>query len=51
MPLLELWIGLVELKPLNRQKYGAAGAYTNVVTWASDLESFRQKANLPYDRA
>jgi hypothetical protein len=44
MQLLELWIGLVELKPLDREVYGAAGAFTNVVTWASDLEGFRKKA-------
>jgi hypothetical protein len=41
---MELWIGLVELKPLDRQAYGAAGAFTNIVTWASDAESFRRKA-------
>jgi hypothetical protein len=43
---VELWIGLVEFKPLNRQNYGAAGAYTNIVTWASDPESFRRKAQV-----
>ena len=42
---MELWIGLVELKPLDRQAYGAAGAFTNIVTWASDPESFRRKAD------
>jgi len=41
---LELWIGLVELKPLDRQAYGAAGAFTNIVTWANDAEGFRRKA-------
>ena len=44
MQKLELWIGLVELRPLNRTAYGAAGAFTNIVTWASDLEGFRKKA-------
>ena len=43
---LALWIGLVELKPLNRQAYGAAGAFTNLVTWAADLAGFRSKAGL-----
>ncbi len=40
----ELWIGLVELKPLDRNVYGAAGAFTNIVTWASDVAGFRNKA-------
>ena len=40
----ELWIGLVELKPLNKEEYGAAGAFTNIVTWATGVESFRSKA-------
>jgi hypothetical protein len=43
---LELWIGLVELKPLDRKAYGAAGAFTNIVTWANNLESFRRKAEV-----
>jgi hypothetical protein len=43
---VELWIGLVELKPLNRQAYGAAGAFTNIVTWANDPEGFRRKAEV-----
>jgi hypothetical protein len=43
---LELWIGLVELKPLNRKAYGAAGAFTNIVTWANDLESFQRKVEV-----
>ena len=38
----ELWIGVVELKPLNRQAYGAAGAFTNIVTWARDVEEFSE---------
>ncbi len=44
MPKAQLWIGLVELKPLNRQGSGAAGAFTNIVTWVSDAEGFRRKA-------
>jgi hypothetical protein len=43
---VELWIGLVELKPLNRQAYGAAGAFTNIVTWANDAEGFRKKVEV-----
>jgi hypothetical protein len=42
---VELWIGFVELKPLNREAFGAAGAFTNIVTWANDYEGFRQKAD------
>ena len=40
----ELWIGVVELKPLDPKVYGAAGAFTNIVTWACDAEAFREKA-------
>ncbi len=40
----ELWIGLVDLKPLDRKEYGAAGAFTNIVTWARDSDEFRRKA-------
>lgn len=43
---MELWIGLVELKPLNRQAYGAAGAFTNIVTGACDLDGFRKKTEI-----
>jgi len=43
---LELWIGLAELKPLNRKAYGAAGAFTNIVTWACDVEGFRKKCEI-----
>jgi len=42
----ELWIGLVELRPLDRKAYGAAGAFTNVVTWATDLKGFRGNAGV-----
>lgn len=41
---MELWIGLVELKLLDRQSHGAAGAFANIATWASDPECFRRKA-------
>ena len=40
----ELWIGVVELKPLDRKVYGVAGAFTNIVIWACDAEGFREKA-------
>lgn len=40
----ELWTGLVEVKPLDQKAYGDAGAFTNIVTWATDPETFRQKA-------
>jgi hypothetical protein len=52
MPQAQLWIGLVELKPLNRRASGAtgaftnaAGAFTNIVTWAHDLQGFRRNAD------
>jgi len=41
-----MWIGLVELKPLNREEYGAAGAFTNIVTWACNSTEFRKKAEI-----
>jgi len=41
---LELWTGLVDLKPLDRKAYGDAGAFTNIVTWANSAEGFRRKA-------
>lgn len=41
---LQLWIGVVELKPLNAKSYGAAGAFTNIITWAYDIAGFRAKA-------
>lgn len=39
----ELWIGLVELRPL--KKGHGSPAFTNILTWASDSESFRAKAD------
>ena len=44
LPQPELWIGIVELKPLNREGYGAAGAFTNIITLACSATEFRQKA-------
>jgi len=41
----ELWIGLVEARPLDRRAYGAAGAFTYIVTWACDAAEFRKKAD------
>src|SRR5882724_4759078 len=46
MSKLELWLGLVELKPIDRKAYGAAGAYTNIVTWASNAQGFREKVEI-----
>lgn len=40
----ELWIGLVELRPLDRASFGAAGAFTNLITWARSSGEFRAKA-------
>jgi hypothetical protein len=46
----ELWIGLVELRILAHADSdllrGAAGAFTNIVTWASCASEFREKAEL-----
>jgi hypothetical protein len=41
----ELWIGLVEVRPLDPRAYGAAGAFTHIVTWASSAAEFRKKAD------
>jgi hypothetical protein len=50
-PKEELWIGLVWLKPLPGARSAllsgsATGAFTNVVTWATDDNSFRLKADV-----
>jgi len=42
--ILEPWIGLVEVRALNRESYGAAGAFAYILTWASDATEFRKKA-------
>lgn len=44
-PQSELWIGLVEVRPLDRTAYGAAGAFTYIVTWACNAAGFRKKAD------
>jgi len=41
----ELWIGLVEARPLDTKAYDAAGAFTHIVTWACDAAEFRTKAD------
>jgi hypothetical protein len=41
----ELWIGVVEARPLDREAYGAAGAFTHIITWARSAAEFRQKAD------
>lgn len=40
----ELWIGLVEFKPLNQGAHGWAGAFTNIITWACSSTEFREKS-------
>ena len=40
-----LWVGVVELKPLSRAADGAAGAFTNILTWACNVEGFQSKAD------
>jgi hypothetical protein len=49
----ELWIGLVHLKPVVPRDWSAfdgggdwrdAGAYSNIISWASSREEFRAKA-------
>ena len=40
----ELWIGLIEIRPVDRKAYGAAGAFVDILTWASDPAEFRAKA-------
>jgi hypothetical protein len=44
----ELWIGMVEVRPLNgsRTLGDAKGAFVNVVTWASGVEDYRRNADL-----
>jgi hypothetical protein len=45
----QLWIGLVEVRPLagNNEILGdAKGAFVNIVTWASNDEEYRRNAEL-----
>lgn len=40
----QLWIGMVEVRPLNGKSKilgDAKGAFVNIVTWASDAEQYR----------
>jgi hypothetical protein len=43
----QLWIGLVEVRPLNKEGAildDAKGAFVNIVTWAFDAEDYRRNA-------
>jgi hypothetical protein len=45
----QLWIGMVEIRPLTGESKilgTALGAFVNVVTWAADVEQFRNNADL-----
>ena len=48
----ELWIGLVEVRPLKGSEYlqGSKEAFVNIVTWASDGAEFRRKADLIFGK-
>jgi len=48
MQKLQLWIGLVRVKPLPGNDWWehGAGAYTNVITWASSSDGFLEKAQV-----
>ncbi len=43
----ELWIGLVEVRKRPDSEFleGKKGAFTNVITWASTAQEFREKAD------
>jgi len=43
-PKPELWVGLVELRRFKRDPVDGPGAFASVVTWASNAEEFRKKA-------
>jgi hypothetical protein len=40
----ELWIGQVEMRPRDPKAYGAAGAFVDILTWASNPSEYRAKA-------
>ena len=45
----QLWIGLVEVRPLNSHSEilgDTKGAFVTIVTWASDAEEYRRNAEL-----
>jgi hypothetical protein len=44
----ELWIGVAHIRKLDGCEImaGAAGAYTNIITWASNEEEFRKKVEI-----
>lgn len=46
----QLWIGLVEFRPLDPKSYGAAGAFTTIVSWASGDVEFRAKCDIIADK-
>lgn len=49
----QLWIGLVEVRPLgggNEILEGTKGAFVNLVTWASSSEEYRKNADLIVER-
>jgi hypothetical protein len=42
----QLWIGLVEVRPAGGDVLGdAKGAFVHIVTWASDRDEYRRKAD------
>ena len=45
----QLWIGVVEVRPLNGKSSilgDVKGAFVNIVTWATNAEEYRRKAEL-----
>jgi hypothetical protein len=44
----ELWIGLVEVRPLEGCDVlaGGKGAFVNIITWAADADGYRRNAEL-----
>jgi hypothetical protein len=44
----QLWIGLVEVRPLPKCDIleGAKGAFVNIVTWSADVAEYRRNAEL-----
>ncbi len=49
----ELWIGLVEVRPLEGCEVleDAKGAFVNIVTWASNATEIKQKAKLMFENS
>lgn len=45
----QLWIGMVEVRPMNGKSEilgDTKGAFVNIVTWASDAEQYKRNADL-----